>query len=89
VTDADVIPCAQCGHVPSLKANGAITTGGHLWHAPTGVRLTPMNPTTDIAEDGLTIGVCSAEPGSRSQEALDLLASWSATREDHPAPTDR
>jgi MmyB-like transcription regulator ligand binding domain len=27
------------------------------------------------ADDGLTIAVHSAEPGSRSQEALDLLAS--------------
>ncbi len=31
------------------------------------------------ADDGLTIAVYSAEPGSRSQEALDLLASWTAT----------
>ena len=33
------------------------------------------------ADDGLTISVYSAEPGSRSQEALDLLASWTATPE--------
>jgi transcriptional regulator with XRE-family HTH domain len=31
------------------------------------------------ADAGLTISVYSAEPGSRSQEALDLLASWTAT----------
>ena len=31
------------------------------------------------ADDGLTISVYSAERGSRSQEALDLLASWTAT----------
>jgi transcriptional regulator with XRE-family HTH domain len=31
------------------------------------------------ADSGLTISVYSAEPGSRSQEALDLLASWTAT----------
>jgi transcriptional regulator with XRE-family HTH domain len=36
------------------------------------------------ADSGLTISTYSAEPGSRSQEALDLLASWSAT----PVPTD-
>jgi transcriptional regulator with XRE-family HTH domain len=35
------------------------------------------------ADDGLTISVYSAEPGSRSQEGLDLLASWTAT----PTPT--
>src|SRR4051812_12702524 len=31
------------------------------------------------ADAGLTVAVYSADPGSRSQEALDLLASWSAT----------
>ena len=31
------------------------------------------------ADAGLTVSVYSAEPGSRSQEALDLLASWTAT----------
>ena len=33
------------------------------------------------ADDGLTISVFSAEPGSRSAQALDLLASWAATPE--------
>jgi hypothetical protein len=33
------------------------------------------------ADDGLTISVYSAEPGSRSAQALDLLASWTATPE--------
>jgi hypothetical protein len=31
------------------------------------------------ADAGLTVTVYSAEPGSRSQEALDLLAGWTAT----------
>jgi transcriptional regulator with XRE-family HTH domain len=31
------------------------------------------------ADAGLTVAVYSADPGSRSQEALDLLASWTAT----------
>jgi transcriptional regulator with XRE-family HTH domain len=31
------------------------------------------------ADTGLTVSVYSAEPGSRSQQALDLLASWTAT----------
>ena len=31
------------------------------------------------ADSGLTVSVYSAEPGSRSQEGLDLLASWTAT----------
>jgi len=33
------------------------------------------------ADDGLTISVFTAEPGSRSAQALDLLASWTATPE--------
>lgn len=36
----------------------------------------------ELPADGLTIATYSAEPGSRSQQALDLLASWVAT----PAP---
>jgi transcriptional regulator with XRE-family HTH domain len=44
------------------------------------------------ADDGVTIATYSAEPGSRSADALDLLASWAATpaaaATDQPAPTD-
>jgi transcriptional regulator with XRE-family HTH domain len=36
------------------------------------------------ADDGLTMSVYSAEPDSRSQQAVDLLASWAAT----PAQAD-
>ena len=39
-------------------------------------------------DDGLTISVYSAEPGSRSQEALDLLASWTATPERSPTAAE-
>jgi transcriptional regulator with XRE-family HTH domain len=31
------------------------------------------------ADDGLTVAIFTAEPGSASQQALDLLASWTAT----------
>lgn len=41
------------------------------------------------ADDGLTVAVYSAEPGSRSHEALDLLASWAATPDPDPAPAER
>ena len=40
------------------------------------------------ADDGLTIAVYSAEPGSRSAQALDLLASWTATAVPAGAPVD-
>jgi transcriptional regulator with XRE-family HTH domain len=41
------------------------------------------------ADDGLTIAVYSAEPGCRSAEALDLLASWTATPAHATAPIDQ
>ena len=31
------------------------------------------------ADDGLSIAIFTAEPGSATQQALDLLASWTAT----------
>ena len=31
------------------------------------------------ADDGLRMALYTAEPGSASQQALDLLASWTAT----------
>jgi transcriptional regulator with XRE-family HTH domain len=36
------------------------------------------------ADDGMTISVYTAEPGSRSAQALDLLASWAATPHELP-----
>ncbi len=41
------------------------------------------------ADPGLTIVAYTAEPGSRSEEALRLLASWAATREEEIANADR
>jgi hypothetical protein len=40
------------------------------------------------ADDGLTVSVYSADPGSRSQEGLDLLASWTATPERSPTTVE-
>jgi hypothetical protein len=31
------------------------------------------------ADDGLSVAIFTAEPGSASQQALDLLASWTTT----------
>jgi hypothetical protein len=33
------------------------------------------------ADDGLRLALFTAEPGSASEQALDLLASWTATPE--------
>jgi len=40
------------------------------------------------ADDGLTIAVYSVEPSSRSAEALDLLASWTAAPERSPTTAE-
>ena len=40
------------------------------------------------ADEGLTISVYSVEPGSRAAQALDLLASWTATPAQAPIPAD-
>jgi len=40
------------------------------------------------ADDGLTIAIYTAEAGSRSQEALDLLASWIATPHELEIPSE-
>ncbi|WP_026554574.1 helix-turn-helix transcriptional regulator [Arthrobacter sp. 35W] len=41
------------------------------------------------AEPGLTLTIYAAEPGSASEQALQLLASWAATENDTPAPGAR
>ena len=38
-----------------------------------------------VADPGLTMWVYTAEPGSRSEQALNLLASWTATPEEEEA----
>ncbi len=40
------------------------------------------------ADAGLALNVYTAEPGSRSEQALRLLASWTATPTEAPAPAD-
>jgi hypothetical protein len=41
-----------------------------------------------VADHGLSINVYIAEPGSRSEEALHLLARWTATPAEPPTPAD-
>jgi len=53
----------------------------HLRHPVVGELKLDYEVMQVSADDGLAIAVFSAEPGSRSQQALDLLASWTATPE--------
>ena len=41
-----------------------------------------------VADPGLTMFVYTAEPGSRSEQALSLLASWSATPDEETTDAD-
>lgn len=55
-------------------------TGDKRLHHPVVGELELSYEVMELSADvGLTINVFSAEPGSRSAEALDLLASWAAT----------
>ena len=61
-------------------------TGGKALHHPVVGDLTLDYEALDLPGDnGQRILVYSAEPGSRAQEALDLLASWAATPRAAPA----
>ncbi|HET6944426.1 MAG TPA: helix-turn-helix transcriptional regulator [Gaiellaceae bacterium] len=42
-----------------------------------------------VADDGLTMFVYTTEPGSKSEQALNLLASWTATADEETADADR
>ena len=37
-----------------------------------------------VADPGLTMFVYTAEPGSKSEQAMNLLASWAATPDSEP-----
>jgi transcriptional regulator with XRE-family HTH domain len=64
-------------------------TGTKRLHHPVVGELELSYEVMELAADsGLTISVYSAERGSRSQEALDLLGSWTAPPAEQPAPTD-
>jgi transcriptional regulator with XRE-family HTH domain len=59
-------------------------TGSKRIHHPIVGALDLSYESMDLsADDGLSVAIFTAEPGSASQQALDLLASWAAT----PEPT--
>ncbi len=64
--------------------------GMKRFHRPVVGELTPNLETLDLPGDpGQKILVNSAEPGSPSRQALDLLASWASTPPDEPAEQRR
>ena len=55
-------------------------TGTKRLHHPVVGELTLDYESMELtADDGLTLNVYTAEPGSASQQTLDLLAGWTAT----------
>jgi hypothetical protein len=64
-------------------------TGRKRLHHPTVGELDLDYEVMELSADsGLLLTVFSAEPGSRSAEALDVLASWTATPEPAQAPDE-
>ena len=64
-------------------------TGVKRVHHPLVGDLTFTYESMELAADrGLTMFVYTAEPGSRSEEALNLLASWTATPDEEIANAD-
>lgn len=58
----------------------ALSPHRHQTPASPGRRITVIYETMQLnTDEGFTMAVYTAEPGSASQQALDILASWSAT----------
>ena len=53
----------------------------HFHHPVVGELSLSFNRLDVAADHGLTLFTYAAEPGSRSEEALNLLGSWAATVE--------
>jgi hypothetical protein len=52
----------------------------HLYHPVVGDLYLAFEALPIPADDGLVLAVYTAEPGSPSDDALKLLASWAATQ---------
>ena len=59
----------------------------HLHHPIVGDLMLSYEALAPIADSGLTMFAYTAEPGSKSEESLNLLASWAATiDQEQPEP---
>lgn len=63
------------------------TSGTKHFHHPLVGDLTLAYQTVDLRETSVALTIYAAEPGSASEHALQLLASWAAPR--HPNPADQ
>ena len=63
----------------------------HFHHPVVGELSLGFNRLDIAADQGLTLFTYAAEPGSRSEEALNLLGSWAATVDlaESPRTTDQ
>jgi len=60
----------------------------HLHHPVVGELTLAYESLELAADDGLRLNAYTAEPGTADQDALNLLASWTATSTGQPAPTN-
>lgn len=68
-----------------VRAHGAGTKRFH--HSVVGDLDLAYESMDMVSEPGLTLTLYAAEPASATAHALDLLASWTAARNESPAPT--
>ena len=63
----------------------------HFHHPVVGELSLSFNRLDVAADHGLTLFTYAAEPGSRSEEALNLLGSWAATADlaESPRTTEK
>ena len=86
-TATSPISLASCRRAASCSGRfGPPTTSQHdtgvkRFHTPVVGELSLTFEAMElVADPGLTMVVYTAEPGSKSEEALNLLASWAATQ---------
>ena len=60
----------------------------HVHHALVGELNLSFEAMELVADPGLTVFVYTAEPGPRSEQALNLLASWTATPDEETTDAD-
>jgi hypothetical protein len=71
---------ADAGHTsPSARHLERAELAATAWCPPSPASCGDEAPRVYVTTDGLTIFTYTAEPGTRSQDALKLLGSWAAT----------
>ena len=74
--------------VGQAHADGFVVRAGLEHHPVVGELNLTFEAMELVADPGLTMFVYTAEPGSKSEQALNLLASWTATPDQETTHAD-